>query len=164
MSLANTSTSTKHVEPESAVAIRVETICKWNTGARERQFEDLVALTPLALILFWRPPDLLTKPHCMQEDTGVVTPKHFKQQLASFHPHFAGYNQHDSQVPPSPFPSCPHQWLPQLHSIVNGVLGLFLSITLCREERKKLPIDLMFSLSPMPQAKIYTPNRGFSSS
>lgn len=29
-----------------------------------------------------------------------MTPKHFKHQLAKFHSHFAGYNQHDSQVGP----------------------------------------------------------------
>ena len=35
----------------------------------------------------------------LQENTGSVSPRNFKQQIASFNSSFAGYGQHDSQVP-----------------------------------------------------------------
>ncbi len=34
----------------------------------------------------------------LQENVRSVVPKKFKQQIAQLHSHFAGYNQHDSQV------------------------------------------------------------------
>lgn len=36
--------------------------------------------------------------HTVQGNVRSVSPRIFKQQLASFAPHFAGYQQHDSQV------------------------------------------------------------------
>jgi hypothetical protein len=38
----------------------------------------------------------------LQAGVKSVAPRLFKHQLQKFHSHFAGYNQHDSQVSPLP--------------------------------------------------------------